>query len=196
MEIRLKDSTEKIYILSSLQEIGINVDTQTQTQEFTAPQLSNVEKSAVNLDGKALNEFYRDRIETIYNYGNKVNREQYLVESAHETTRRLEEFSKWVFMEEKEEQTDNGRRSPRRNGFKTVDRDQHVSPAVIATGHSAWIRAFFKQYLPGKSEFIGKKAKLANCGVVAFKFYCDKKNGGYGIAPNTISVVYKGFGVS
>ena len=79
-----------------------------------------------------------------------------------------------------------------------TDGDQHgnVPPAVIATGHSAWIRAFFKRYLPGKSEFIGKKAKLANCGVVAFKFYCDKKSGDYGIAPDTIAVVYKGFGIS
>ena len=104
-----------------------------------------------------------------------------------------------VMIDEKEKENNNGNNV--NGGFKTIktediNKNQTMPPAVIAVGHSAWIRHFFKYYLPSKSEFIGKTTKLSNCGVIAFKFYYNEHTQKFGIAPNTITVVYKGFGPS
>eukprot|EP01084_Bolivina_argentea_P257347 433568_1 len=171
------NNNEKIYILSCLQEIGINVDTHTFHSPHVVPQVSNFEKISKNLNFEKLNEFYSTRIETIYNYGTKS---QFLMESQQDSQKRIELFAKWMFMDDKIEPNKNNK----------------ISPAIIAVGHSHWIREFFKHYLPPQSEFIGKNAKLSNCGVIAFKFYYNKTKQKFGIAPNTITVVYKGFGVS
>lgn len=194
---RLRFTTEKIYILSCLQEIGVNVDTHTHTAQFQVPQVSNFEMMSENLDSKTLNDFYSTRIETIYNYGSKS---EGLMESQQDSQKRLELFAKWIFMKDHDRKngTNDEEKDNDKGGFKTIKTDEKNSmpPAVIAVGHSAWIRHFFRNYLPSKSEFIGKNTKLSNCGVVAFKFYYDKHRQKFGIAPNTITVVYKGFGAS
>ena len=192
---RLKFTTEKIYILSCLQEIGVNVDTHTHTEKFQVPQVSNVEMMSKNLDTKALNDFYSNRIETKYNNGTKS---QYLMESQQDLQKRLQLFAEWIFMQQNDNDS-NDEKEDNIGGFKTIKNDKKknkIPPAVIAVGHSAWIRHFFKSYLPQKSDFIGKTTKLSNCGVVAFKFYYNKHTKKYGIAPNTITVIYKGFGAS
>ena len=207
---RLRFSTEKIYILSCLQEIGINVDTHTQTEQFQVPQVSNFEMMTENLDAKALNDFYSKRIETIYNYGDKVNN-SFLMESEDDTLKRIQLFAKWIFMEQHDGNDPDYKQKENvsLSGFKTVKTNKidknnedkkelqcNVPPAVIAVGHSSWIKAFFNQYLPANFEFIGKETKLSNCGVIGFKFYFNKNTKKYGIAPNTITVAYKGFGAS
>ena len=40
---------------------------------------------------------------------------------------------------------------------------QHV---VIAGGHSLWFRAYFRNFLPHSSKFIGKTAKIKVCALV------------------------------
>eukprot|EP01083_Nonionella_stella_P099426 279569_1 len=191
------NTTEKIYILSCLQEIGINPDTHTHTSQFQVPHVSNFEMMHEHLDAKALNDFYSKRIETVYNYGNKME-----YELQQDTLKRMESFAKWIFMQGNEEiQTEHPVKEKANvvRGFKTVKKKAKIETqpaAVIAVGHSAYIRSFFTQYLPAKCEFIGKTKKLSNCGVVAFKMWYCSKTQTFGIAPNTITVVYKGFGLS
>ena len=79
---------------------------------------------------------------------------------------------------------------------------------VIVGGHSLWMRAFFKEYLPRSFEHLSKKLKVANGGVVGFDLmraqvpaYSASGHAAgmrtiYRIEPTSITEVYKGFAKS
>ena len=76
---------------------------------------------------------------------------------------------------------------------------------IIVGGHSLWMRAFFKEYLPRSFEHLSKKLKVANGGVVGFDLmraqvpaYSASGHAAgmrtiYRIEPTSITEVYKGF---
>ena len=65
-------------------------------------------------------------------------------------------------------------------------------------GHSGWFRAFFDLYLPkALKDHPARLKKVVNCGVVAFTLQRGTGAGGrvgYRIAPESICVLYGGFG--
>ena len=71
-----------------------------------------------------------------------------------------------------------------------------IPPVVIAVGHSKWFKQFFQTFLPSKMDYIGKESKITNCGVIAFRFFYDPNKNKFGIAPKTLTTIYKGFGES
>lgn len=200
-----------MYIVSCLQEIGINVDTLTHTPEFSVPTVSNFELMSESLDSKTLNNFYAERLETIYNYGSKS---QDILESSNDVNQRIELFAQWLFSPKDIQSNGN-------HNVNNVNIDDILSSSssetecdsnlfqfkeeqifnmeynpsvIIAVGHSTWLKLFFKTYLPTDFDFVGKHSKLANCGMIAFKFYWNKTHHKYGIAPDTLTVIHKGFG--
>eukprot|EP00934_Nitzschia_sp_Nitz4_P003315 Nitzschia sp. Nitz4//scaffold14_size191712//549//1637//NITZ4_001696-RA/size191712-processed-gene-0.296-mRNA-1//-1//CDS//3329536846//3305//frame0 len=87
------------------------------------------------------------------------------------------------------------------NGLQRMKRfcdiafDEIGAPAVVATGHSYWFRAFFQTYLPKSFDHVSKKKKLINGGIVGFTLMRKQTEKGYkySIDPNSIVVLYGGF---
>ena len=79
---------------------------------------------------------------------------------------------------------------------------------VIVGGHSPWMRAFFREYLPRSFEHLSKQLKVANGGVVGFDLmraqvpaysasgHASGMRTIYRIEPTSITEVYKGFAKS
>ena len=69
---------------------------------------------------------------------------------------------------------------------------------IIVTGHSLFFRSFFQVFLPREFEHISKKKKLVNGGTVMLTLREMTSDGGkrkeYMIDPNSLVVVYGGFG--
>ena len=223
---RLKFSNEKVYLLSCLQEIGINVDTQTATEQFTVPTLSTFEKNFDNLDSKSLQAFYQNRLETLYNFGSKKLKNG--IESRQNSKKRIQLFAEWVFKDHTKTIKKNKKIIINNNNNiitsnnTTYDIPYNVKthsinnseinielinnetnniikskqPVIIVFGHSKWFKTFYTNYLPKKYEYIGKHSKMANCAVVSFKFYYNPNNNKYGIAPGTLTTIYGAFGES
>ena len=85
----------------------MNVDTRTSTSSYSLPQLSKFELSTSKLDSQSLNDFYQNRLSTVYNFGVKqIN--NFGIESTDETQRRLLLFAKWCFMQEDDPNNPNG----------------------------------------------------------------------------------------
>ena len=74
-----KNSSEKILVLSSLQEISTNIDTLSLTPAFTAPSLPNVSPDLAR----------EDRFDVSFNSGNKLLRGNGL--------QRMQAFAEWAF---------------------------------------------------------------------------------------------------
>lgn len=89
---RLEKTKEKIQILSSLQEVTFNMDGMSLAKPKSAPQLSDEELDAIEMDKKSFNatEYY----DCTENKGNKV------VKSSG--FNRLQEFSAWCFEKEQD----------------------------------------------------------------------------------------------
>jgi len=66
------------------------------------------------------------------------------------------------------------------------------APAIIVIGHSQWFKSFFRKYLPLESTHYVKDKKMANCSVVAFRFYWNQHLQKFGIVENTITPIYHG----
>mmetsp|Transcript_2773 Transcript_2773/g.8168 ORF Transcript_2773/g.8168 Transcript_2773/m.8168 type:complete len:186 (+) Transcript_2773:2-559(+) len=68
---------------------------------------------------------------------------------------------------------------------------------IVVVGHSLYFRTMFQMWLPKASDHVAKSKKLRNCGVVGFDFTQGKLANGelhYRIDPQSVSVVYLGFG--
>lgn len=89
---RLGETKEKIKILSSLQEVTFNMDGMSIAKPKSAPQLSDDELDAIEMDKKSFiaEEYY----ECSENYGNKP-----IKSNGH---RRLQDFAAWCFDEEQQ----------------------------------------------------------------------------------------------
>ena len=84
---RLKGTKEKIKIMSDLQEIGVNVDTQT---IYSAPMVSSYLMGHKYIDSLALKHFYKNRLDTHENKGaKKIKNDDF--------ERRLENQARYVF---------------------------------------------------------------------------------------------------
>lgn len=157
---RIERTHEKIIILSSLQEISRNIDTQSLSKPHQIADLpfSRITKFC-NINGAFDPSDVYDLSE---NFGNKT-RNFYGI-------KRLQAFSKWVFM---------------RN-----------ESTIIVGGHSLWFKNFFLTYLPHKSTHEAKQKKMTNSGVVAFTLHRSEDDKGisqYRIDPDSITVLYGGF---
>ena len=127
-----------------------------------------------------------------------------------------------IFSKQVDVQYHTGNKPIDTNGMKRMTafcNDVFTNPAcsedyIIVGGHSIWFRSFFKEFLEVKSEFVGKKKKIVNCGVVAFDLWRtsasssvngddgdgDDNTGGIGgerytymIDEQSITVIYGGF---
>jgi len=90
-----RGSSEKLYILSCLQEFGPAADTQTELKENETPEASQHEIQCGLLDSERLNEFYRGRLAGMYNYGNKTN-------NSRDDPAPCIDFCKWCFSQPKD----------------------------------------------------------------------------------------------
>lgn len=132
---------EKVYILGCMQEIGLNSDTKPLL--FTKnhkPVLSRHEKNSPLLVNHNMQNMYDNCLSTKYYKGDASDKTQ---------QQRLQEFALWLFAQKK-------------------------FLHVIAVGHSHWFQSFFRRYLPTDIEENElpanvRKAKIKNCGVVAFR---------------------------
>jgi len=172
---RFGANAECVHILPCLQELGMNVDTHTPILEAQVPQVSNFEKSSKKLNVQKLTEFYQNRLkveQTMDSFGKKSLRE-----SSQDTQQRLNFFCDWAF-----KKNNNDTNKP----YNTI----------IACGHSHWMRAFFKTFLPKDTQSMAGKRKLQNCGVVGFRMICHiapENQRRYEIIERSITPIYRGF---
>jgi len=165
-------TSERIHILPCLQELGMNVDTHTPILEAQVPQVSNFEKTSKKLNVAKLTEFYSSRLVVEQAMGGKTS----LMESGTDTLQRLNFFCDWA--------------------FKKNDANGQPYNTVIACGHSHWMRAFFKNFLPKDTQSMAGKRKIQNCGVVGFRMICHigpENQRSYEIVGRSITPIYRGF---
>eukprot|EP00484_Ammonia_sp_Unknown_P017962 CAMPEP_0197025478 /NCGR_PEP_ID=MMETSP1384-20130603/5802_1 /TAXON_ID=29189 /ORGANISM="Ammonia sp." /LENGTH=857 /DNA_ID=CAMNT_0042454011 /DNA_START=130 /DNA_END=2703 /DNA_ORIENTATION=+ len=171
---RFGANKECIHILPCLQELGMNVDTHTPILEEQVPEVSNFEKTSKKLNVNKLTEFYQTRLKV--EQANQSFGKKSLRENAQDTQQRLNFFCDWA--------------------FKKNDAKGKPVQTIIACGHSHWMRAFFKNYLPKECQSMAAKRKLQNCGVVGFRMIChihpDNKRE-YEIIDRSITPIYRGF---
>jgi len=171
---RFGANKECVHILPCLQELGMNVDTHTPVLETQVPEVSNFEKTSKKLNVQKLTEFYGSRLkveQAMGSFGKKSLRE-----SGQDTQQRLNFFCDWA--------------------FKKNDDDGNPYNTIIACGHSHWMRAFFKSFLPKDSQSMAGKRKLQNCGVVGFRMICvigPENQRRYEIIGRSITPIYRGF---
>lgn len=147
---------EKLYVSSSLQEIGRNIDTLSlgelaHNSSDDIDTTSNCYKDSVSkYSGRKLSiERKKTKLNWSWNYGNKA------VFGCAEA--RMKQFLKWMFT-----------------------RREHI---VIVYGHSLWLQEFCKQYLTPGVDHPVKNLKLHNCEVVSFvvghhqgRYYIEPKS--------------------
>jgi len=171
---RFSTTKECIHILPCLQELGMNVDTHTPILEAQVPQVSTLEKEYKKLNVSKLTEFYNSRLrveQALGALGKKSMRE-----TASDTVQRLKFFCDWA--------------------FKKVDDNGDPYNTIIACGHSHWMRAFFKHFLPKDTTSMAGKMKIQNCGVVGFRMICTigpENQREYQIIGKSITPIYRGF---
>lgn len=88
LSTRLLTSKDKVYLMTMLQEISRNVDTQALTPAGQLPQIPRMEANLSDT-GDVMSYFYKSRLDKKLNRGNKT-----LGQTARH---RHEEFAKWVF---------------------------------------------------------------------------------------------------
>merc|ERR1712113_1339693 len=106
--------TEKVKVLTCLQEISRNPDTLSLTPARAQPVPSWIERSRGSFDSLNFEEFYMSRLDMSQYGGNKP------LNSTGGA--RLQAFAEWVFNE----------------------RNCSTGTSVIAGGHSLWFRTFFR----------------------------------------------------
>ena len=134
----LRRSKEKVYVLSSAQEITRNIDGYSLSAAGSYPTPSWVEMEQPELDKVVTAIYSGDHLDARDNKGNKP--------LSSNGFQRMNEFCSWAFNSEP---------------AKDVN-------TVILGGHSLWFREFFKTFLPLKSTHESKSKKIVNCGIVAF----------------------------
>ena len=67
--------------------------------------------------------------------------------------------------------------------------------AVIATGHSLWLRSFVDMYLPRGATHEARRRKVVNCAVLALTLQRGRVGDAtvYRIAPESIVMLYGGY---
>ena len=67
--------------------------------------------------------------------------------------------------------------------------------AVVATGHSLWLRSFIDCYLPRTATHEARRKKVANCAVLAFTLQRGRVGDEtvYRIPPESIAMLYGGY---
>lgn len=153
-----KRRDEKILILPCLQEVSRNPDTLSITppgKPFTPPFTDRVS------DAADFDQVYGNQVDVALSSGNKTVKSNGL--------KRMQEFCRWVFEEDR--------------------------GAVIVGGHSIWFRSFFREFLPAAVEHSCKSKKIANGGAVSFTLAVAQTQDGpvYMVEPESINVIYGGF---
>jgi broad specificity phosphatase PhoE len=188
---RLSDPTEKIHVLSCLQEIGRNVDTLTihdaydirpRTLSYAIPNLasgsSTFSTATVTPYSKIENDADDDieaqkTLKDVAKQSMK-QKEKILIEELFNLSEshgnksvlqcgreRLITFAKWAFNRKEE--------------------------VIIVYGHSLWFRSFCQEFFPSMISHTAKEEKIPNCGVVSFQLQETRPNGWphYIIDPNS-----------
>ena len=139
---RLARTGEKIYVLSSLQEIARNVDTRALAGARESPPLHGLESKVENVGATPMGKMVVGDsgsvvgLNTHFNTGNKqIGRKGYAA---------LREFAEFACAQD--------------------------ADFVIAGGHSLWFREFFRMFLDDEhlQTQVACRKKIVNCGVVAF----------------------------
>ena len=84
---------------------------------------------------------------------------------------------------------------PRMAAFAAWAFERPGREAVVAVGHSLWLRSFMDCYLPRASAHEARRKKVANCAVVAFTLQRGRVGDDtvYRIVPESIAMVYGGY---
>ncbi|KAL3827339.1 hypothetical protein ACHAXA_005085 [Cyclostephanos tholiformis] len=159
-----KDVGDRIVLLPSLQEISFNPDA---LSILPPGETANPTWCDEDIIGLPRGKF-SSLVDARYHTGNKAVNSNGLV--------RLEEFVSDVFDDD---------RLPRTN--------------VVAVGHSLFFRSFFRVYMPRGTAHVAKEKKLVNGGVVMLTLREASLDGAKGakaymIDPNSIVIIYGGFG--
>jgi broad specificity phosphatase PhoE len=84
---------------------------------------------------------------------------------------------------------------PRMAAFAAWAFERPSREAVVAVGHSLWLRSFMDCYLPRACAHEARRRKVANCAVVAFTLQRGRVGDDtvYRIVPESIAMVYGGY---
>jgi hypothetical protein len=84
---------------------------------------------------------------------------------------------------------------PRLAAFAAWAFERPGREAVVATGHSLWLRSFFDTYLPRSCAHEARRRKVVNCAVVAFTLQRGRVGDAtvYRIPPESIAMLYGGY---
>ena len=159
----LKNKSEKVHVLSSLQEVTRNIDGVSLSAAGSGPSASPLEKSLPELEPVVEGVFRAGKVEGSQNFGTKP----FLGRNAYT---RFDSFCDWCFNSD---------------AAKSKSR-------VAATGHSLYFKEFMKLYLPKSTVHIVKTMKMVNCGVLSFDLV-DCGEGQYAVDPHSLLSVYGGF---
>lgn len=173
---RVAVTGEKIYVLSSLQEMARNVDTCALAGPGEPVPLRGLEEQIKDLDSVPAGPV-RDLLERrrVTDSGSVV------AENGHFNA---------------------GNKPLMRNGHASMMEFAHWSAAqdagtVVVGGHSLWFKEFFKNFIPSDQEHVAQRKKIVNCGVIAFDLKCGKDASGadaFNVDSSTVRVIYGGFG--
>ena len=173
---RVAVTGEKIYVLSSLQEMARNVDTCALAGPGEPVPLRGLEEQIKDLDSVPAGPV-RDLLERrrVTDSGSVV------AENGHFNA---------------------GNKPLMRNGHASMMEFAHWSAAqdagtVVVGGHSLWFKEFFKNFIPSDQEHVAQRKKIVNCGVIAFDLKCGKDasgNDAFNVDSSTVRVIYGGFG--
>ena len=88
-----------------------------------------------------------------------------------------------------------GNGGPRMAAFAAWAFERPGREAVVATGHSLWLRSFMDMYLPRGAAHDARRKKVANCAVVAFTLQRGRVGDAtvYRIPPESIAMLYGGY---
>ncbi|ETO28997.1 hypothetical protein RFI_08130 [Reticulomyxa filosa] len=166
---RLNKGSDKVVLLSHLQELTGNVDGMSLCGACEIPPVSTTIRTYGRSKGRVENweEWFAQRLEPYYKQGFKPS----LVRGDS----RIHAFVEWLFSSACE---------------------AHAN--VVVSGHSLWLRHFFATFLPRDSIHPAKTYKVKNSGAIAFDFVKYEMNDGtirYRIETDSITIVYGGFEV-
>jgi broad specificity phosphatase PhoE len=88
-----------------------------------------------------------------------------------------------------------GTGAPRLASFAAWCFERPNREAVVATGHSLWLRSFVDAYLPRTAPHEARRRKVANCAVLAFTLQRGRVGETivYRIPPESICMLYGGY---
>jgi len=161
---RFARNKEKLYILSSLQEIGIGVDTRTSLKAGEVPEPSNFELQSDILNPASLKQFYQTRIDAVGNFGPK--NEGVEVNAKF----RMLDFCRWCFTQQKHTVLAIGHSNWIRTFFSEFLPRKHEHQAKNHKMENCGMLAFRIEWNPNLFE-----------------------SDAFTIIPDTITVLHKGF---